>query len=99
MVRMIRKLVADIEDTMAELQALLANCPPEARQLLGTSFWEKAEAVLQLGHMVKGCIEGILDANLEGNIEVQLKNLLEVTEVLQKFQKAFWATQEAADAA
>mgnify|MGYP006065092597 CR=1 FL=1 len=71
------------------------SCPPEAKELIATSCWEKAEAVLQLGHMAKGCVEGILDENVEGNIEVQIKNLLEVMDVLEKLHGAFWATSRA----
>ena len=95
MVRMIQKLVDDLEETMVELQCCRANCPPEARELLPTSFWEKTEEMLQLGNMVQGCIEDILEANLEGNFEVQIKSLLEVMDVLQKLHEAFWATSRA----
>ena len=93
-------LLDALGNAMAELKVLLAICPPEAKQLITTSFREKTEAALQVGLMYANPQQG-------GKAYHQTKEVFrhaglngkdsEKDSVMQRF--VFAASQEAAQEA
>ena len=87
--------------TMVELHDLLANSPPEAKELITTSFREKTEAALQVGLMYATNSKKASRAYMQTKMAFRRADIKGKGSVMQRFVSAASQeeAQEAADAA